>query len=337
MIVLRLFGLLCVVTILGSMRIITEGASNRLGSKLQTYTTPLTQWTIDDARRETKNDLKIANKMLADWEKINLPMRNNVAYYINRINQLNGERSKIILDLDKLINAIPAPKNKSALQQRRNKSQTDWGNLNGDNAKIGNLLDTATKNRDSAQNDVKTMNQRKQMLNVLIDQLKQTSPPNPSGPTKPGVSGGVKPPNKPRTGTIGPPRPPPKTAKPGVFRGVKPPNKPTGPPPGSRNQGVLGSGSGVMQPVPGYEKYKFKGCWSVGNDTAYPVLNKMAVCGVPNISDCAKRATNLNLSTMAYDGKGMCQAGDLEYQTKTPTECYNTYGQGKSWSVYSTK
>ncbi len=330
MIVLRLFGLLCVVTILGSMRIITEGATNRLGSNLKTYAIPITPWTIDDARRETKNDLKIANKMLADWEKISRPMLNNVAYYINQINQLNGERSrirgridaagKVILDLDKLINAIPAPKNKSALEQRRNKAQTDWGNQNGDNAKIGRSIDTATKNRDSAQNDVKTMNQRKQMLNVLIDQLKQSSPPpKPSGSTTQGA------------------KPPPKTAKPGVFRGVKPPNKPTGPPPGARNQGVLGSGSGVMQPVPGYEKYKFKGCWSVGNDTAYPVLNKMAVCGVPNISDCAKRATNLNLATMAYDGKGMCQAGDLEYQTKTPTECYNTYGQGKSWSVYSTK
>jgi hypothetical protein len=98
-----------------------------------------------------------------------------------------------------------------------------------------------------------------------------------------------------------------------------------------------GSGSGIIQAVPGYEKYKFKGCWTIGNDTAYPVLNKMAVCGVPNVSDCAKRASNINLSTIAYDGKGQCEAGDLEYQSKTSTECYNTYGQGKSWAVYSTK
>jgi len=98
-----------------------------------------------------------------------------------------------------------------------------------------------------------------------------------------------------------------------------------------------GQGSSILQNVPGFPEYQFKGCWTKGNDTTYPILNAMAVPKVDTIEQCAEKAKALNLSTIAYDGSstGMCFGGESEYKNTTTAQCYNTYKLGKSFAVYS--
>ena len=98
-----------------------------------------------------------------------------------------------------------------------------------------------------------------------------------------------------------------------------------------------GQGSSILQNVTGFTEYQFKGCWTKGNDTTYPILNAMAVSKVDTIEQCAEKAKALNLSTIAYDGSstGMCFGGESEYKNTTTAQCYNTYKLGKSFAVYS--
>jgi hypothetical protein len=305
-IVMKLFGLLCIVAILGKMRVITEGATNRL--KLQKYSSPIPAWTMDKVKMMAQGMTadQIKKKILYKLGLTSNAPDNNYKYYTTEIDYKTTDRSalgkkidaasKKVTDLESQKNAAKTPTDKAKITLKYNAAMTDWRNLNDQNAKLNKSIDDLKKSRDLVEKDIRTLASNKLLVQTYINQLKK---PSPSSTVKP--AGNV-------------------STKSSAAGGAS-----------------LGSGSGIMQPVPGYEKYKFKGCWMIGNDTAYPVLSKMAVSGVSNVSDCAKRVSNLNLSTLAYDGKGMCEGGDTEYQTKTPAECYNTYGQGKSWAVYSTK
>ena len=88
--------------------------------------------------------------------------------------------------------------------------------------------------------------------------------------------------------------------------------------------------------APNYPNYKFKGCWTYGNDTAYPILTKTIAQNVTSMDDCVGKASNLGLSSAAYDGSNICFGGGSEYSTNTPVKCKHTYHKGKSWLVYST-
>ena len=88
--------------------------------------------------------------------------------------------------------------------------------------------------------------------------------------------------------------------------------------------------------APNYPNYKFKGCWTYGNDTAYPILTKTIAQNVTSMDDCVGKASNLGLSSAAYDGSNLCFGGGSEYSTNNRAKCKHTYPKGKSWLVYST-
>jgi len=91
----------------------------------------------------------------------------------------------------------------------------------------------------------------------------------------------------------------------------------------------------VEDAAPNYPSYKYKGCWSSGNDTQYPILKKMVVSNISNMDDCVGKISQVGLPSVAYDGKSLCFGGDNSYSEYNSTNCESTYGQGKSWLVYS--
>ena len=91
----------------------------------------------------------------------------------------------------------------------------------------------------------------------------------------------------------------------------------------------------VEDAAPNYPSYKYKGCWSYGNDTQYPILSKMVVSNISNMDDCVGKISQVGLPSVAYDGKSLCFGGDNSYSEYNSTNCESTYGQGKSWLVYS--
>jgi hypothetical protein len=91
----------------------------------------------------------------------------------------------------------------------------------------------------------------------------------------------------------------------------------------------------IQEAAPNYPEYKFKGCWTYGNDTQYPILNKMVASNIPNMSDCVRKVSQIGLQSAAYDGKNLCIGGGSEYTQTTPINCDNTYTKDKSWLVYS--
>ncbi len=118
---------------------------------------------------------------------------------------------------------------------------------------------------------------------------------------------------------------------------------PAGPGGGSGGQSFgAGSGGGtntesIPEAAPNFPNYKFKGCWTTGHDTSFPVLTDMYLTDIKSMDECVKRASQMGLSNVGYDGKGKCIAGKQDYTTSTSTQCYNTYKLDKSWLVYSNK
>ncbi len=122
-----------------------------------------------------------------------------------------------------------------------------------------------------------------------------------------------------------------------------PPPVPPPPPPARAPPSLSGTtyvpppapGSNITNAAPHYPKYKYKGCWTHGHDTTYPIVNQMLFKDTPNMNNCVKKISELGLSVAAYDGNGICMGGDKEYQTQTSTDCSGTYPKKKSWLVYS--
>lgn len=118
---------------------------------------------------------------------------------------------------------------------------------------------------------------------------------------------------------------------------------PAGPGGGSGGQSFgAGSGGGtntesIPDAAPNFPNYKFKGCWTTGHDTSFPVLTDMYLTDIKSMDECVKRASQMGLSNVGYDGKGKCIAGKQDYTKSTSTQCYNTYKLDKSWLVYSNK
>ena len=91
----------------------------------------------------------------------------------------------------------------------------------------------------------------------------------------------------------------------------------------------------IQDSAPDYPNYTFKGCWSSGNNTMYPILNKMVIPNVFNMNDCVKSISRAGLQSAAYDGKNLCFGGGSNYTEYTSSKCDDTYTKGKSWLVYS--
>jgi hypothetical protein len=91
----------------------------------------------------------------------------------------------------------------------------------------------------------------------------------------------------------------------------------------------------IQDAAPTYPDYKYKGCWSSGNDTQYPILTKMVVSNIFNMDDCVGKISQAGLKSVAYDGKNICTGGGEEYSEYTHAKCDSTHSQGKSWLVYS--
>ena len=80
----------------------------------------------------------------------------------------------------------------------------------------------------------------------------------------------------------------------------------------------------IQDAAPNYPNYKYRGCWTYGHDTSYPILSKMVVNKIPNMNECVGRVSQQGLKTAAYDGKNLCFGGGSEYSTNTSVNCEQT-------------